>query len=1571
MENCHLPKAQASCSKQKSFIVVWFDDSAVTLSDNAQKTKTELEHIVGTLAIFDDADKCIEYINHTKDLQILLIVSESTGAQVVRRVLHVSELKYVYILCSNQSMHPPWATGCKPVKCIFVDSTSICERIEIDTDDDSIDWNTIGASSISSATVGNPDKQDVKFMYSQLLKYTLTNMSYSNDHIVNLITFFEEKCNNRSKDIENVKKFQDNYANEKQTPAWCYTNYGFLYRTLNDALRTCDIDVLCTLSVFIKDLHQEIVKLYNQQITETHQIIKESNILKLYRGQVILTSEFEKIKKGGLLSFSNFLSTSLSKNVANMFAAGALHDSSSVLFEIAVDQSTSTNAFYANIQAMSLFTDEEEYLFTMGSVFRIESIEELDGNAKWCVHLTLTTDHDPELAQLADHIRMQMSEPGLVDLCTLMAHMGEFEKAVEISEAAIKASNEVSDLCTLYHLSGSCRFSMGDYQKAFAEFEIALEYARQLPNMKELSFSINMTKNMLYLQQGKLDLALTNIQSVMQNEHEYPTAQCHPEILIACNLLTGIISQRQGHFSDALSYQRTAYNTAKECLPSIHPLIGECLDQLTATYMAVGQTDEALLCMQESVQIKQDSLLPEHVSVVYSQATFEFLRHLKGDHSVSESYTQSMSTTLLKWQSDSKQNPMKLLLQGRAYLIRNQVDEALSRMDQYLSSQRENLSLQNLDLATAYIMKGVCHLIKTDLPEGLQNLRQAYEIEAQYFGETYPMRIYTLLLIANIHAKQHNDDEVFIICNQCKDLFSNEVKNFVKAFGEDPLGNIALTFSTRGLHHLIEKEWEKALSMFQKCLQIQLNFLSHDYVALGDTYSYIATSLDEMHNYADALMNCQKARDIFEKCLPLNDPKIAEIWKQLGFIHVNLEQYDDALIAHNKLLQIQSSTLPLDHLDLADTYEWFAITLCFQKKFSDAIPNCQKALDIQIKHLSPTDPKIADSWIYLGEIYGGVERNHEALYALNKALDIQLIALTPDHINFARIYKDIGLMYFSLKEYAEAFSNFQKCFDIQKNLLPLDHPDLVLIQSLIGKAYYNQHNLSDTTSDNQPALDHRLKHASSDDLDIIKKCMAAGKDFEALGQYEQSLFAYKQCLEIQMNVLPPNHLDIAMTHKLIALVYHTTKQYEEFVLHFQNCLNIQKKSLPPDHLDLADTQLCIGEVCCKLNKFSDALSNYQCGLDIQLKHLPATTQNIIKNSKKLGEIYYKLHQYDECISAYDLCLEIQFNILPSNHIDIAVTHKTIALVYYVIGQYEEALLNLRACLNIQKSSVLLDHLNLADTQSLTGDVFCQLNKFPDALINYQHALDAQLKYSSANSLEIIKSWKSLGTVYSKLCQYDDTLCAYKQCLKIQLNVLSTNHIDIAATHKVIAAVYYITKNYQEALLSFQKCLIVQSSLLPSDHIDLADTQLCIGDVCCKLNNFPNALIHYQRALDAQLKNSTTTSSEIITNLKNLAGVYSSLRRYEDCLFALNQCLEIQLSVLPFNHIDIAVTHKATAAVYYITKNYQEALLSFEKCLIVQSSSLPLDHPDRADTQSWIGDVSRKLNNSSDALLKKK
>ncbi|CAF4297368.1 unnamed protein product [Rotaria sp. Silwood2] len=98
-------------------------------------------------------------------------------------------------------------------------------------------------------------------------------MTYSESDRNQMFDFLRSKYQN-PKDIDKIHEFQCRY--DQVDPIQWYTKDWFLYSDLNKALREYDIVYLYGIRVFIKDLHQQIVR--------SHMKSKESTILKLYRG---------------------------------------------------------------------------------------------------------------------------------------------------------------------------------------------------------------------------------------------------------------------------------------------------------------------------------------------------------------------------------------------------------------------------------------------------------------------------------------------------------------------------------------------------------------------------------------------------------------------------------------------------------------------------------------------------------------------------------------------------------------------------------------------------------------------------------------------------------------------------------------------------------------------------------------------------------------------------------------------------------------------------------------------------------------------------------------------------------------------------------------------------------------------------------------------------------------------------------------------------------------------------------------------------------------------------------------
>ena len=207
-----------------------------------------------------------------------------------------------------------------------------------------------------------------QFVYSQLLIDCLLRMPSTSTDKDELIDLCKKQYKDNATELAIIVEFERDYSSNRAL--WWYTRESFLYRLLNKALRVHNIDLLFLFRFFIRDLRRQLEQLQCQ--TAIH----------VYRGQVMSNDEFQSLKNsiGQFITMNSFLSTSLDRRLALSFltSSTASDDLQRVLFEIEIDPTLPSIKPCANITSHSFFTDEQEVLIMLGSIFRLKSINHHD-----------------------------------------------------------------------------------------------------------------------------------------------------------------------------------------------------------------------------------------------------------------------------------------------------------------------------------------------------------------------------------------------------------------------------------------------------------------------------------------------------------------------------------------------------------------------------------------------------------------------------------------------------------------------------------------------------------------------------------------------------------------------------------------------------------------------------------------------------------------------------------------------------------------------------------------------------------------------------------------------------------------------------------------------------------------------------------------------------------------------------------------------------------------------------------------------------------------------------------------
>ncbi|CAF4251888.1 unnamed protein product, partial [Adineta steineri] len=386
-------RRRINIQQAQNVLLIWLDSNIDETNNDCRNTITKLRRAVNDINLCINGDQCLEFIQTIADKKVCMIISGSLGQHIVPHVHNMSQVDSIFIFCGNKIYREQWTKDWPKIKGVFTDITPIWEALKEAAHQ--CEQNAIPMSFMG--TNKKLDQLDPSFMYTQIIKEIILTITFNQKHIQDYLNYCRDAFADNEEEMVNIKRLESQYHNK--TPIYWYTCQMFLYPMLNRALRLMDGDIITHMGFFIGDLHRQIEQLHKEQYADT----TAADNFTVYRGQGLSTGDFEKMSKtkGGLISFNNFLSTSKVRNISLGFAQNATKNpyQVGVFFVIKIDPSQLTTPF-ASIAGISKFQGEEEVLFSMHSVFRIQNIKQMGGNNRlYEVNLTLTADNDPELSR--------------------------------------------------------------------------------------------------------------------------------------------------------------------------------------------------------------------------------------------------------------------------------------------------------------------------------------------------------------------------------------------------------------------------------------------------------------------------------------------------------------------------------------------------------------------------------------------------------------------------------------------------------------------------------------------------------------------------------------------------------------------------------------------------------------------------------------------------------------------------------------------------------------------------------------------------------------------------------------------------------------------------------------------------------------------------------------------------------------------------------------------------------------------------------------------------------------------
>ena len=420
-----------------------------------------------------------------------------------------------------------------------------------------------------------------------------------------------------SRQLSIIDEFERNY-NSDDAIRW-YTKSCFLFRLLNQTLRTENMEGLYIFRSFIVDLCASL-----------ESVRMNTNIKHVYRGGRMNKDEIENYTVGTLVACNGYLSTSRNLQVAQHFIgldpiSGKSPSESReeqiqfVLFEIDISEDPSSDLIWADVSNQSVFPDEEEVLFDLGTTFEIADINYDCQCHLWHIQMRSSTQVAHRKREYEDYIRQQMKETNAIDLFgMLLFDMGEYEQSSKYLQRLLKQMpNDHEDRANVfYSIARIYRFT-NQYEKALEYLNSAETFLRaRLPQSNyDLARILSGTATVYYEMQN-YERELMYYQESMTIFQQILPAN-HIEIARSFNRL-GFAYINQKNYVKALENLNESLAIYNEIVPNEHPSPGQILYNIGVVYDALGDIDQSLQYYQRALQLREKTLPTYHPYIAES-----------------------------------------------------------------------------------------------------------------------------------------------------------------------------------------------------------------------------------------------------------------------------------------------------------------------------------------------------------------------------------------------------------------------------------------------------------------------------------------------------------------------------------------------------------------------------------------------------------------------------------------------------------------------------------------------------------------------------------------------------------------------------------------------------------------------------------------------------------------------------------------------------------------------------------------------------------------------------------------
>ena len=733
--------------------LIWLDEN-INDTDESNQTQRLLCELNDSVQFYTNPYLCFDYLKSLVNEKILLIISGVLLKQYLPTIQSFTNIYSIFLFCNDRLEYISILNEYPNIIEIYTDEIHLIRSVSDNIH--SVLKRTL-AFTLLDSKIQKSTRDSVSALWFQLLLDILKKLPHTDQAKNEMLDKCAEYYQSCLRELQKIQQFREEYIPSKAIQ-W-YTSECFLYKLLNKALRSEDIDLLYLFRFYIVDLCSQLEDEHNKQNSDN------KNELILYRGQIISSNELKLIKDNSdmQISTNSFMSTTKNPNIALTFVAD-FKDTQQwkrVLFQIKIYPNLKS-VIYADISKLSQNEDEEEILFNLGTEFKILSVFYDDKLNTWKIEMIPI---DNTCKNLQDFLNLKENElksysSTIVFGRLLFYELGKTEAAKNFFQILLNTlPNDHEDRPSVYH-------NLGSVYRQKKEFSLALDYYFKAYHLRQERYDPN---------HPHIASSLRNIGLIYYGKEDYHTALIHlhdalkieernhldnDENIAVTMVHIGMAYNGKKVFVLALKYLLNAYEMYCRIMPKGHPDIGWTAANIGQSYEDQENYHKALHYYLEAYEINEKILSSDHQDLTLDLNRIVNCYLKKGEDDIALSFSQQkLEEQMLKLIENHSRIAYTLQTIANIHQSRNRFEDSLDYYERSLNIFKQCLPLEQEPIIECLISKSQLYFKHKKFQDALNIRLEVLSLQEKLYSSHHIDIAVSLLFIGRLCKYNQNYSE--------------------------------------------------------------------------------------------------------------------------------------------------------------------------------------------------------------------------------------------------------------------------------------------------------------------------------------------------------------------------------------------------------------------------------------------------------------------------------------------------------------------------------------------------------------------------------------------------------------------------------------------------------------------------------------------------------------------------------------------------------------------------------------------------------------------------------------------